>query len=148
MVTSVEPAVWAGRTSSNHTGRDSASVGRGRRHHRVGGEALAEAVAATLGVPVVAAQFYEPGVGGVVGLDLADGRAVVAKVHRATFVPRERLAAAQVGSSGQPVKVGSAVTGLAVGATGTMSWPSSCASPWSWPLPWSWPPSSPWSWPS
>lgn len=111
-------------------------------------EALAEAVAATLGVPVVAAQFYEPGVGGVVGLDLADGRAVVAEVHRATFVPRERLAAAQVGSSGQPVKVGSAVTGLAAGATGTMSWPSSCASPWSWPLPWSWSPSSPWSWPS
>jgi hypothetical protein len=56
-------------------------------------EALAEAVAATLGVPVAAARFYEPGVGIVAGLDLADGRAVVAKVHRATFMPRGRLAA-------------------------------------------------------
>jgi hypothetical protein len=55
-------------------------------------EALTEAVAAALAVPVVAAQFYEPGVGVVVGLDLADGRAVVAKVHRATFMPLERLA--------------------------------------------------------
>lgn len=53
---------------------------------------LAEAVAATLAVEVVAAQFYEPGVGVVVGLELADGRAVVAKVHRATFMPLERLA--------------------------------------------------------
>ncbi len=53
---------------------------------------LTEAVAATLAVPVVAARFYEPGVGVVVGLDLADGRAVVAKVHRATFMPLERLA--------------------------------------------------------
>jgi hypothetical protein len=52
---------------------------------------LTEAVAATLAVPVVTAQFYEPRVG-VVGLDLADGRAVVAKVHRATFMPLERLA--------------------------------------------------------
>lgn len=56
-------------------------------------EELTEAVAATLAVPVVDAEFYEPGVGIVVGLDLADGRAVVAKVHRATFVPLERLAA-------------------------------------------------------
>jgi hypothetical protein len=55
-------------------------------------EALTEAVAATLAAPVIAAQFYEPGVGVVVGLELADGRAVVAKVHRATFVPLERLA--------------------------------------------------------
>jgi hypothetical protein len=54
--------------------------------------ALAEAVADTLGVPVVAARFYEPGVGVVAGLELADGRAVVAKVHRATFMSRERLA--------------------------------------------------------
>jgi hypothetical protein len=52
-------------------------------------EELSEAVAAALAVPVVAAQFYEPGVGVVVGLDLADGRAVVAKVHRATFMPLE-----------------------------------------------------------
>jgi hypothetical protein len=53
---------------------------------------LTEAVAATLAVPVVAARFYEPGVGVVVGLGMADGRAVVAKVHRATFMPLERLA--------------------------------------------------------
>jgi hypothetical protein len=55
-------------------------------------EALTEAVAAALEVPVVAAQFYEPGVGVVVGLVLPDGRAVVAKVHRATYMPLERLA--------------------------------------------------------
>jgi hypothetical protein len=54
-------------------------------------EALTDAVAAALAVPVVAARFYEPGVGIVVGLELADGRAVVAKVHRPTFVPLERL---------------------------------------------------------
>jgi hypothetical protein len=56
-------------------------------------EALNAAVAAALAVPVVAARFYEPGVGVVAGLDVADGRAVVAKLDRATFVPRERLAA-------------------------------------------------------
>ena len=55
-------------------------------------EALTGAVAATFAVPVVAARFYEPGVGVVVGFELADGRAVVAKVHRATFLPLERLA--------------------------------------------------------
>jgi Phosphotransferase enzyme family len=55
-------------------------------------DALTEAVAATFAVPVVAARFYEPGVGVVVVLELADGRAVVAKVHRATFMPLERLA--------------------------------------------------------
>lgn len=44
--------------------------------------ALVEAVAAAVGVEVVGARFYRPGVGIVVGLDLADGRAVVAKVHR------------------------------------------------------------------
>jgi Phosphotransferase enzyme family len=55
-------------------------------------EALTAAVAAALAVPVVAARFYEPGVGVVAGLELADGRAVVAKLHRATFIPRERLA--------------------------------------------------------
>jgi hypothetical protein len=54
---------------------------------------LTDAVAGALGVPVVAARFYEPGVGIVAGVELADGRAVVAKVHRATFVPRERLEA-------------------------------------------------------
>ena len=56
-------------------------------------EALVGAITEALAVPVVAARFYEPGVGIVAGLDLADGRAVVAKLHRATFVPRERLAA-------------------------------------------------------
>ena len=45
-------------------------------------EVLTEGVATTLGVPVGAARFYEPGVGVVVGLELADGRAVVAKVRR------------------------------------------------------------------
>jgi hypothetical protein len=54
---------------------------------------LIEAVAAILAVPVVGARFYAPGVGVVVGFDLADGRAVVAKVHRVTFMPLERLAA-------------------------------------------------------
>lgn len=43
-------------------------------------------------MPVVAARFYQPGIGVVVGLDLADGRAVVAKAHRATSMPPERLA--------------------------------------------------------
>jgi len=57
------------------------------------GKALTEGVAASLGVPVVAARFYEPGVGVVAGLELADGRVVVAKVHRTTFVSRERLVA-------------------------------------------------------
>jgi hypothetical protein len=56
-------------------------------------EVLTEGVATALGVRVVAARFYEPGVGVVVGLELADGRAVVAKVHRATFMSHERLAA-------------------------------------------------------
>jgi hypothetical protein len=56
-------------------------------------EALTSAVAASLAVPVVSARFYAPGVGVVAGLELADGRAVVAKVHRATFMPYERLAA-------------------------------------------------------
>ncbi len=55
--------------------------------------ALTEAVALALAVPVVAARFYEPGVGVVAGLELADGRVVVAKVHRATVVPRQRLEA-------------------------------------------------------
>jgi hypothetical protein len=56
-------------------------------------EALTEAVSAALAVPVVAARFYEPGVGVVAGLELADGRAVVAKAHRATFISRDRLVA-------------------------------------------------------
>lgn len=56
-------------------------------------EYLTEAVADALDVPVVGVRFYEPGVGIVVGLEVADGRAVVAKVHRATLVTDERLAA-------------------------------------------------------
>lgn len=72
--------------------------------------ALAAGVAATLGVPVAAARFYEPGVGVVAGFDLADGRAVVAKVHRATFMPRPRLAAiarvqADLAAAGVPAPV-------------------------------------------
>jgi hypothetical protein len=55
--------------------------------------ALTSAVAAALAVPVVAARFYEPGVGVVVCLDLADGRSVVAKAHRARHASGERLAA-------------------------------------------------------
>jgi hypothetical protein len=55
--------------------------------------ALTGAVATELGVPVVAARFYEPGVGVVAGLQLADGRSVVAKVHRADRASSERLAA-------------------------------------------------------
>lgn len=54
---------------------------------------LLRAVTAALAVPVVGARFYEPGVGIVVGLELADGRAIVAKVHRTAFVASERLAA-------------------------------------------------------
>jgi hypothetical protein len=54
---------------------------------------LIEAVAGVLDVPVAAARFYEPGVGVVVGLEVADGRAVVAKVHRPAFTPVEHLAA-------------------------------------------------------
>lgn len=56
-------------------------------------ETLTESVASALSVPVVGARFYEPGVGVVAGLELADGRAVVAKVHRARFVTREHLEA-------------------------------------------------------
>jgi hypothetical protein len=54
---------------------------------------LTQAVASTLGVPVAAARFYEPGVGVVVGFELDDGRAIVAKAHRATFTTFECLAA-------------------------------------------------------
>ena len=55
--------------------------------------ALTGAVARSLAVPVVAARFYEPGVGVVVGLELADGRSIVAKVHRSGRATSERLAA-------------------------------------------------------
>lgn len=50
-------------------------------------EAITDAVAAALAVPVAGARFYEPGVGIVAGLELADGRAVVAKVHRDDVLP-------------------------------------------------------------
>jgi hypothetical protein len=68
---------------------------------------LTHAVGDAVGVPVVGATFYDPGVGIVAGLELADGRAVVAKVHRATFVSSERLEAilrvqADVGRAGVP----------------------------------------------
>ena len=55
-------------------------------------DALTQAVGAALEVPVVGVRFYEPGVGVVVGLELADGRSVVAKVHRASFTRFEHLA--------------------------------------------------------
>jgi hypothetical protein len=69
-------------------------------------EVLTRAVGDALGVEVVTARFYEPGVGIVAGLDLADGRAVVAKVHRAAFITRERLVAIT------QVQADLAVTGL------------------------------------
>ena len=56
-------------------------------------EVVAREVSSAMGVDVVGARFYEPGVGIVVGLDLADGRAVVAKVHRNDYMSGERLAA-------------------------------------------------------
>ena len=56
-------------------------------------EAISDAVAAALAVPVTGASFYEHGVGIVAGLELADGRAVVAKVHRADLLPVEAHAA-------------------------------------------------------
>ncbi len=73
-------------------------------------DALADAVGAALAVPVVAARFYDPGVGVVAGLEMADGRSVVAKVHRATYLPRERLAAivrvqADLAAAGVPAPV-------------------------------------------
>ena len=57
------------------------------------GATITDAVVAALAVPVVGARFYEPGVGVVAGLELADGRLVVAKVHRAAYVSRPRLVA-------------------------------------------------------
>ncbi len=56
-------------------------------------EALTSAVSGALGVAVTGAHFYEPGVGIVAGLQLEDGRGVVAKVHRADFVSPRHLAA-------------------------------------------------------
>jgi hypothetical protein len=56
-------------------------------------DVLISAVASAVAVPVRAALFYEPGVGVVVGFELHDGRSVVAKVHRASYVTQQRLAA-------------------------------------------------------
>jgi hypothetical protein len=53
--------------------------------------ALTGAVVTSLAVPVVGVRFYEPGVGVVVGVELADGRSVVAKVHLASRISIERL---------------------------------------------------------
>jgi hypothetical protein len=68
---------------------------------------LTEAVVAAVGQPVVDALFYEPGVGIVAGFELADGQAVVAKVHRADLVTSTRLAAimriqAELAAAGAP----------------------------------------------
>ncbi len=54
---------------------------------------LAAAVEGAMGEPVIGARFYESGVGIVAGLELADGRAVVAKVHRSTLVTSAHLEA-------------------------------------------------------
>ena len=55
-------------------------------------EALRTAVSDAVGAVVTGARFYEPGVGIVVGVDVADGRTLVAKLHRAEYTSRERLA--------------------------------------------------------
>jgi len=56
-------------------------------------DAVVRSVEQALGAPVVGARFYEAGVGVVTGLVLADDRSVVAKLHRASYVARERLEA-------------------------------------------------------
>jgi hypothetical protein len=53
---------------------------------------ITAAVSDAVGSGVVDARFYEPGVGVVVGLELDDGRMVVAKLHRNTYTSRDRLA--------------------------------------------------------
>ena len=63
----------------------------GTDHPLLVSDALTQAVGAALGVPVVGARFYEPGVGVVVGFEMSDGRSVVAKVHRASFTRFEHL---------------------------------------------------------
>ena len=99
-----------GLIANSHAGRQPAVVSAvfGTDDPRTVAEVLVAAVAATVAVPVVAARFYEPGVGVVAGFELADGRSVVAKVHRATHVSRPRLAAiarvqADLAASGGPV---------------------------------------------
>ena len=85
-------------------------------------EALAGAVAAALATPVTAARFYEPGVGVVAGLELADGRAVVAKVHRATLMPGPRLAAI--------TRVQAALAGAGVPAPAPLAGPLALGAGW------------------
>lgn len=58
--------------------------------------ALTAAVRAAVDLEVVGARFYAPGVGLVAGLDLADGRAVVAKVHWWQVTPAKLAAVAGV----------------------------------------------------
>jgi hypothetical protein len=53
--------------------------------------ALTVAVSDAVGAAVIDARFYEPGVGIVVGLDLDDGRTVVAKLHRNSYMSHDRL---------------------------------------------------------
>ena len=68
-------------------------------------EAISDAVAAALAVPVAGARFYEVGVGLVAGLELADGRAVVAKVHRghaAARLPAIVAVQAELADAGVP----------------------------------------------
>ena len=64
---------------------------------------LAAAVADAVGVRVTGARFYRPGVGRVAGLELDDGRAVVAKVHRWRATPTtDAMANARRGHSARP----------------------------------------------
>lgn len=56
-------------------------------------EVLVDAAETAVGEPVVSASFFRPGVGVVVGVQVADGRDIVLKVHRATYVSRARLEA-------------------------------------------------------
>ena len=98
---------------------DAAGRGGDLRDDRSGSvaEGLTDAVTAALAVPVRAPSFHEPGVGVVVGLELADGRAVVAKVHRSSLAPLERLAAiARAGRSRGCRRAGSGAARRSAGA--------------------------------
>ena len=55
--------------------------------------ALAAGIATAIGQPVASATSFRPGVGIVVGVRAADGRDLVAKVHRSSYVTEDRLAA-------------------------------------------------------
>lgn len=85
-------------------------------------DALTRAVTEVLHVSVARARFYEPGVGIVAGLELADGRVVVAKVHRAAFVARERLSAI--------ARVQAAVAAIGVPAPGPLAGPLALGEGW------------------